>query len=110
MDAGMDIQMKRIAHAIKTGQYRYTIHAAQQRIARSVKRDDIEQVLLTGEVIEDYPEHHYGQACLVMGKTRIGRVLHILCSLSEELKIVTVYEPDPQKWVEDLKTRRKEKL
>src|SRR5215211_3010275 len=98
MGKASDQKMQYIAHAIKKGQYRYTIHAAQQRIARAVKRKAVEQVLLTGEIIEDYPEHHYGQACLVMGKTEKGRVLHVLCSLKEELAIVTVYEPDLKKW------------
>jgi hypothetical protein len=110
MGEGSDEKLHVIAQAIKTGKYRYTIHAAEQRIARSVARKEIEQVLLTGDVIEEYPDHHYGQACLVMGKTDKGRVLHVLCSLKEGLAIVTVYEPDLNKWEADLKTRRKQPI
>jgi hypothetical protein len=72
---------KHIAKAIGQGNYRYTLHAAQQRIARRINRLEIEAVLTNGEIIEDYPEHHYGPACLLYRITKQGKVIHILCSL-----------------------------
>lgn len=96
-----------IKRAIVTGRYRYTIHGAKQRIARRIRRYEIEEAISSGEIIEDYPEHHYGAACLLLGKTERGKVLHILCSLQEVVDIITVYEPDLIEWEEDLKTRRK---
>lgn len=80
--------------AVKEGRYRYTIHGAKQRIARRIQRKEIEEAIGSGEVIEDYPEHHYGSACLLLGKTAEGKNLHILCSLQNIVDIVTVYEPD----------------
>jgi hypothetical protein len=74
-------QMAQIAHAIASGRYRYTIHGAQQRIARSIHGDEVEDAIASGEIIEDYPQYHYGPACLILGRTRAGRPLHILCSL-----------------------------
>ncbi len=73
-----------IKKAVAEGKYRYTLHGAKQRIARRFKRKDIEEAVKSGEIIEDYPEHHYGPACLLLGKT-----------------------PDLEEWEEDLKTRRK---
>lgn len=98
---------KHIANAVAKGKYRYTLHAAQQRIARNITRSEVEQILKNGEIIEDYPKHHYGPACLIFGRTSKKRVLHILCSLRETLDIITIYEPTLLKWDEDLKTRRK---
>ncbi|MBI2338618.1 DUF4258 domain-containing protein [Candidatus Daviesbacteria bacterium] len=101
-------QMKYIAEAVRVGRYRYTIHGAQQRIARRIRRNEVEESLRNGEIIEDYPEHHYGPACLILGKTDRGKALHILCSLQKVVDIITVYEPDLKDWKEGLKTRRKD--
>lgn len=100
-------KLDHIKKAVAEGKYRYTIHGARQRIARRIKRKEIEEAVKSGEVIEDYPKHHYGPACLLLGKTEKGKALHILCSLQEVVDIITVYEPNLIEWAEDLKTRRK---
>ncbi len=100
-------KIKHITEAVKDRRYRYTIHGAKQRIARRLRRKEIEEAIKVGGVIEDYPEHHYGSACLILGRTEEGKALHILCSLQQVVDIITVYEPDPVEWEEDLKTRRK---
>jgi Domain of unknown function (DUF4258) len=107
MNADDQEKMAHIARAFARGRYRYTIHAAQQRIARAVRRRDIEAVVAGGQVIEDYPEHHYGPCCLILGSTDAGGPLHLVCSLRQIVDIITVYEPDLDEWEPDLKTRRK---
>ena len=64
--------------------------------------------LLTKEksAIENYPEDKYGPSCLISGKTNAGRPLHIHVSMPLNVKIITVYEPDPEKWI-DNRTRRR---
>jgi len=100
-------KLDHIKKAVARGKYKYTLHGAKQRIARRLKRKEIEQAIKSGEIIEDYSEHHYGPACLLLGKTAEGKSLHALCSLQEVVDIITVYEPDLSEWEEDLKTRRK---
>jgi hypothetical protein len=102
----LEQKMAEIAQSVAAGNYRYTVHGAQQRIARRIRRLEIEQAIASGEIIEDYPQHHYGPACLVMGRSGQGKVLHILCALSPVVAIVTVYEPDPAEWEADWKVRR----
>ena len=103
----MSQTMARIAQAIAQGQYRYTIHGAQQRIERRIRRREIEEAVAAGEIIEDYPTHHYGPACFVFGKTAAGRPPHLLFALEPLLAIVTLYEPSPEEWEEDWKIRRR---
>lgn len=100
-------KMSHIAKAVAQGRYRYTIHAAQEQIARRIKRKDIEEAIIGGEIIEDYPEHHYGPACLIFGWTIKGKIIHVVCSLNPIVDLITVYEPDPSEWDIDFKTRRK---
>ena len=100
-------KLDHIKKAVVAGKYKYTIHGAKQRIARRIKRWEIEEAISSGEVIEDYPDHHYGSACLLLGRTEKGKALHILCSLQEVVDFITVYEPDLDEWEDDLRTRKK---
>ena len=101
-------KMARVARAVAQGRYRYTRHGAEQRIARGVERHEIEEAIASGEIIEDYPQHHYGPACLTLGRTARGRALHVLCSVRAMVDIITVYEPDRNEWEDDLRTRRQD--
>ncbi|MFN8634838.1 MAG: DUF4258 domain-containing protein [Chloroflexota bacterium] len=99
-------QMAAIALAVAQGQYRYTVHGTRQRIARNITGAEFEAAIQVGEIIEDYPSHPYGPCCLVLGRTRQGRVLHIVCSCRAVVDIITVYEPDLTEWDADFRTRR----
>jgi len=58
-------------------------------------------------VIENYPDDKYGPSCLIFGRTAAGRPIHVQCSYSSRplVKIITVYEPDSERWI-DFKLRR----
>jgi hypothetical protein len=46
---------------------------------------------------------------LVLGLTRMGKPLHIVCgSNGTELWLITAYVPDPSEWSENFKVRREE--
>jgi len=62
-----------------------------------------------GEIIEDYPEDKYGPSCLILGLTKTGRPLHIQCSYPSRplIKVITLYEPDPDLWV-DFRVRKQD--
>jgi hypothetical protein len=70
---------------------------------------DVVEVILNGEIIEDYPDDEPYPSCLIYGKTERYRPLHVVCAYSKENDltiIVTVYHPEPEKWVNN--KRRKE--
>jgi hypothetical protein len=103
----LDRHTAAIARAIVDGSYRYTVHGARQRIERRLPGDEIEAAIQSGEIIEDYPEHHYGPCCLILGFTNAGKALHLVCSRRSVVDIITVYEPDPAEWEPDLRTRKR---
>ena len=99
----MDINT--VQEAVAQGNYLYTQHALQRMIERHITRVEVEQVIASAEIIEDYPLGKYGPSCLIYGKTNDLRVLHVQVSASPSVKVITVYEPDPTEW-ENLRVRK----
>lgn len=95
-----------IKSAFAEGNYLFTEHAARRTLQRRISREEIEQAIVRCEIIEVYPDDKYGPSCLLLGVTDDGRVLHILVSYPPPVvKIVTVYEPDPDEW-DDYRVRK----
>ena len=97
-------QIAKIVAKIKNKKYEFSRHALDQSIIRDISVPEIEQAILENAVIiEDYPDDKYGPSCLILGYTKSGRALHIQCGYSDHflMKIITLYQPDPEFWVDD---------
>jgi hypothetical protein len=89
-------------------QFEFSKHAVDQSILRQVRVREIKEAIANGQVIEDYPEDKYGSSCLICGLTKVQRPIHVQCSYPFRLliKVITVYEPDTQRWNDDFTKRR----
>jgi hypothetical protein len=89
-------------------EFEFSRHAADQSIWREISVGEIREAVSRGEIIEDYPQDKYGPSCLIFGFTQAGRPLHIQCSYPSRpvIKVITVYDPDPDEW-EEWRIRRK---
>ena len=98
--------LNEIRAKIQQEQFELSRHAVDRMLLRNILMPEIQQVIANGEMIEDYPNDKYGPSCLVFGLTLTQRPLHIQCSYPSRplIKIITVYEPNPEKWV-DFKKR-----
>ena len=97
-----------IREKIAARQYEFSKHAVDQTIIRGIGVTELEEALSNrSEIIEDYPDDKYWPSCLILGFTRGGRPLHVQSSYPSRplIKIVTVYEPDPDLWI-DHRTRK----
>ena len=94
--------MGKIKLKVGSGQFEYSQHAVDQSVLRRIANQEIKEALENGKIIEDYPEDKYGPSCLIFGRTAGGRRLHIQCSYPSRplIKIITVYEPDPNLWID----------
>ena len=88
-------------------EFEFSKHAVDQTILREISVQEIRDSINDGEIIEDYPDDKYGQSCLIFGVTQSKRPIHIQCSYPSRtiIKVITVYEPDPERWI-DFKIRR----
>ncbi len=88
----------------------YTLHALDEMNAELelITTDDVRAIVSQGDIIEEYPEDKRGHSCLMCGKAKTGRVVHVVCAPKDDyLAIITAYLPSLQKWEADLKTRKK---
>jgi hypothetical protein len=99
--------IEEIREKIDAEQFEFSKHAVDQSILRRITVQEIREIFGDADVIEDYPEDKYGPSCLILGRARAGRPLHVQCSYPSRplIKIITLYEPDPDLWI-DFKIRR----
>ncbi|MEI6824148.1 MAG: DUF4258 domain-containing protein [Desulfuromonadales bacterium] len=95
--------------AIQKGAVEWHRHALERMLERGVARRDVMNVLLTGEVIEEYPTDYPYPSVLMLGKLD-DTPLHVVVAFDSELEIIfiiTAYCPDVLHFLDDYKTRRK---
>ena len=74
---------------------------------RRLREQEIREAGARAEVIENYPDDKYSPSALLLGFTEAGRPLHFQVSYakSDLTKIITIYEPDANEWIENRKRR-----
>lgn len=96
-----------LIRAIQNSRVRITDHADEEAFDDNLTFDEIYTSVIQGEVIEDYPSDKPYPSCLILGKNFLGEPMHSVWAFNPEnlwAVLITVYRPDPEKWV-DLKVR-----
>jgi len=60
-------------------------------------------------IVEEYPDDRPYPSVLVLGRTNEGRPVHVVCAYAPEddqLIVITVYEPDQNRWDDEFRQRR----
>ena len=102
----MDIN--EIRDMIKKDRYDLTVHALKRRIERKISTSDIENAIVNGEIIEEYPEDFPYPSGLINGFINDNEPIHIVCAIADRIKIITLYKPAENEWF-DYKKRRSNK-
>ena len=98
----------RLIDAIQNGKIEWQAHALERMMKRGISREIVKQVLLDGEIIENYPDYKPFPAALFLGWFQ-GEPIHAVSafdSLSGYCFVITVYRPDLDHFETDYKTRR----
>ena len=87
----------------------FTTHALRRMLKHGVRSHQVREVLERGERIEDYPDDTPMPSYLMLG-TGAARVLHVVAADDQEHNetiVITTYEPYPNEWESDFKTRKR---
>jgi len=89
------------------GKIVFRTHAIQRMFQRRIDEKDVRSILETGETIESYPDETPYPSRLILGL--LGkRPLHVVAAdnaADNETIVITVYEPEQDKWSPDFKRR-----
>jgi len=89
---------------VRMDEYIYTNHAEIERKVDDLTFAQIEEALLSGDILEQYADTGRGESCLVLGYGA-GFPIHVVCGWrGDKVAIITVYIPHPPKFI-DAKTR-----
>jgi hypothetical protein len=101
------MEIEEIKRFIKSRNYLISEHADEERIKDKITLQELEEAVLDGEVIEERLDDPRGESKLLGGKSRSGKMLHIVIGLRfKRPVIVTVYLPDQKEWISGKIRRR----
>ena len=94
--------------AVQAGRVVWRAHVLRRMVERGINRSEVVGAVVTGEVIEEYTDDSPYPSALVLGFLE-DRPLHVVVSFDEsgpDTYIITAYEPSPDKFELDWRTRR----
>jgi hypothetical protein len=96
------------AENIRRRQIKFTDHARIEMAKDGISADEVLKAIENGKVIEEYVDDRPFPSCLLYGKSD-DKPIHVVCALPQHINmliVVTVYTPDPVRWI-DFERRRK---
>ena len=88
---------------------KWSVHVAARMAERDIKRNDVINCIMKGEIIEYYTNDYPYPSCLIFGFTLRNRVIHVVLGYDgDNVYIVTAYYPNTDKFEADLKTRKEQ--
>jgi hypothetical protein len=100
------IDLQTIQEAVRQGNLFFTDRAVRQMAKRTITDAETQEAILNGEIIEAYPDDKYGPSCLIYGHTAQDRPLHVQCSVPPRVRVITVYQPDSNQWINNRQRRK----
>lgn len=98
--------LEHIRKLINYGYYDVKLHTRKRMIQRNIKIKEVKEAIENGMIIEEYVDDKPLPSYLIYGKTSELRPIHVVVGVDEEVAaIITVYEPEPEKWIDFTKRR-----
>lgn len=103
----MELDIEVIRQYCIAEQVIYSKHFIDRCRQRNIRLRDAENAVLTGEIIETYPDDYPFPSCLILGSDLGHNILHVVCAQGDNsLYMISVYRPSTDKWESDMKTRK----
>lgn len=101
------IDIEQLRALSRPEQIAITEHARRRQIERGISVNDIIRCIDTGEIIKQYEDDKPFTSCLILGAAIDWEYIHVVVSHdSEWIYLITAYQPDPDVWEAELKTRK----
>ena len=100
--------IKKLTESIRNNRYNITDHADEEKEKDRLILQEIIESTVSGKIIENYPKDFPLPSCLILGYNKKGEPIHSVWAYDEVNKVailITVYKPDPKKWINFEKRR-----
>lgn len=102
-----NINIDNIRKKIAEGNIKWTEHCSFRMFQRGIQRKDVQNTIMNGFILEQYPKDFPYPSCLISGKSILNNTIHIVCGLSsEDVYIITVYYPNEKKWIDEIRRKK----
>jgi len=97
-----------LQNAVRKGYIEWQKHALERMMERGISRETVKEVLMNGEIIENYPDDKPYPSALFLGwvKNQPFHVVTAMDSMTGWCFVITAYKPDLAHFESDYKTRR----
>jgi hypothetical protein len=98
--------LKEIQDCLIAEKFLYSKHARdemEEDESGEINEREVYEAVLSGKLIEYYPDDEPYPSCLIYGETYENRPLHIVCAYANDSDmaiIITVYQPTPERWID----------
>jgi len=97
------IKFESIIQSIKDKKLRITDHADEEASNERIILMEVLDTIFLGEIIEQYPDDNPYPSCLIFSKLKGDDPIHTVWAFNQATQssvLITIYRPDPQKWIE----------
>jgi hypothetical protein len=106
----MSETLAKVRELVKARQVRVSQHAITELLDDGISLQSVIDGIEAATVVEDYPEHARGPCVLCLQQVDADRPVHVLWGIAARspgiATLITAYRPDPERWMDDLMTRR----
>jgi len=102
--------LPKIKSAFRKFRILISLHADKRMKERGFNLREVVEEVDTFEIIEKYEKDTPFPSYLIFAKTEKGRYFHMVVAYNDkdgEVVLITIYEPSPEEWMDNFKTRRK---
>lgn len=107
----MSKTLERVQALVGQGEVRVSLHGYEELGVDDIAVRDAVSGLSEAVEVEDYPDYPKGPCVLVLQEDARGRPIHLVWGIpagqDSPAVLVTGYRPDPEKWDETWRRRRK---
>lgn len=98
----MSANFDKIKYLLTEDAFIISNHARSRMFQRNISTEDIKEVIISGQMIENYPEDEPCPSALFFGYAK-NRPCHIVVAECEDhVRIITVYIPENNKWIDHI--------
>ena len=103
------LNIDKIRKCVDSHNILWTRHCLSRMNQRDILISNVKLAINNGSIIEYYYEAYPYPSCLIVGKDKYNKSIHIVVGINEDtIYMITAYYPDTDKWENNMRNRREQ--